>query len=83
MRNLKVKAKQFYASTLPECLHLRAVVWPHCGEGAVVGVLAGEQGSVLDEHGHGLQDERGKELDVDEVAGAAQPPVGKPWNSNK
>lgn len=50
----------------------------HRGEGAVVGVVAGEQGGIPDEHGQSLQDERGEELDVDEIAGAAQPPVDEP-----
>lgn len=50
----------------------------HCGERAVVGVVAGEQGRILDEHGHSLKDEGGEELDVDEIAGTAQPPVDKP-----
>lgn len=56
----------------------RAAAASHRGEGAVVGVVAGEQGGVPDEHGQSFQDERGEELDVDEIAGTAQPPVDKP-----
>lgn len=63
----------------PEFPHLqpRAAVLSHCGEGAVVGVVAGEQGGILHEHSHGFEDEGGEELDVNEIAGTAQPPVGK------
>lgn len=48
---------------------------PYGGQAAVVGVLAGEQGGVFDEHRHGFQHEGDEELDVNEVPGAAQPPV--------
>lgn len=51
---------------------------PHRGEGAVVGVVAGEQRGVPDEHGHCFKDEGDEELDVDKVAGAAQPPADQP-----
>jgi len=44
----------------------------------VVGVFAGEQGGVLDEHGHRLQDEGTEQLDVNVIPGAMQPPVYKP-----
>lgn len=47
----------------------------HGGEGAVVGVVSGEQGGVLHEHSHGFQDKCDEELNVNEVPGAAQPPV--------
>lgn len=50
----------------------------------MVGVVAGEQRGIPDEHSQGFQDERGEELDVDEIAGTAQPPVDKPrTNKNK
>lgn len=55
----------------------------HCGEGAVVGVVAGEQGRILDEHSHGFEDEGGEELDVDEIAGTAQPPGGQTVNNHE
>lgn len=45
------------------------------GQAAVVGVVAGEQGGVFDEHRHGFQDKRDEELNVNEVPGTAQPPV--------
>lgn len=41
----------------------------------MVGVVAGEQGGVFHEHRHGFQDKRDEELNVNEVPGAAQPPV--------
>lgn len=50
-------------------------MWSHCGEGAVVGVVAGEQRCVFDEHGHRFEDEGGEQLDVDEIACTAQPPM--------
>lgn len=53
-----------------------AAVLPHCGQAAVVSVVTGEQRSIPDEHGHSFQDEGGEELDVDEVSGTAEPPVG-------
>lgn len=41
----------------------------------MVGVVAGEEGGVFYEHRHGFQDKRDEELNVNEVPGAAQPPV--------
>lgn len=48
----------------------------YSGERAVVGVVAGEQGGVFHEHCRGFQDKCDEELNVNEVPGAAQPPVG-------
>lgn len=41
----------------------------------MVGVVTGEQGGVFYEHCHGFQDKCDEELNVNEVPGAAQPPV--------
>lgn len=43
---------------------MSAAAPPYCREGAVVGVVTGEQSGILNEHGHGFQDKRDEELDV-------------------
>lgn len=57
-----------------EPLNLRKSL-SYCRKGAVVGVVTWEEGSVLYEHCHSLQDECDEELDVNEVPGTPQPPV--------
>lgn len=80
---MEQRHEEFCAGTVPEFLHWKpgAAESSHGGEGAVVGVVTGEQGGILDEHGHRFQDEGGEELDVDEIAGTAQPP-GQSVNSH-
>lgn len=48
----------------------------YCGQGAVVDVIVGEQSSIFYKHRHSFQDEGKKELDVNEVPGTAELPVG-------
>lgn len=43
----------------------------------MVGVITWKQICILYEHGHRFQDKREEELDVNEVPGTSQPPVGK------
>ena len=45
----------------------------YVGKGTVVSVLT-EEGGILDEHSHRLQDEGDEELDVDVVSGTAESP---------
>lgn len=55
--------------------HLSRASLSYCGKGAVVGVVAWEQSSILYKHRHSFQDERKKELDVNKVPGTTQFPV--------
>lgn len=53
---------------------------PHPGRrlvGTLAGARAGVEHIVLEQHGDGAQDEGQEEVQVDGVAGAAQPPVGR------
>lgn len=46
----------------------------YSGHAAVVRAIPLEDGSILQEHGTGLEDEGGKQLHVDVVPGAVEPP---------
>lgn len=46
------------------------------GEAAVVGVVAVEEGGILQEHGSRLEDEGGKQLGMDVIPGTVEPPGG-------
>lgn len=46
----------------------------YSGQAAVVRAITLEEGSILQKHSTGLEDESGKELHVDVVPGAVEPP---------
>lgn len=47
---------------------------PYSGHAAVVRAIPREDGGILQEHSTGLEDEGGKQLRVDVVPGAVEPP---------